>query len=203
MRHCPDWLMRNELVFKGWMCDELTHKPVFLLVPLPVVTAYNKVSQTEVIFISSVTRLCSDILGMFGHYVLHMILLHHVLQMICSHVWFNSSGCVQRERGIRMSHSSCSVPVLHLPVSACWEILRYNTLSCSVKSSDSSSQSRTGFLRHGSQITSESVIVWSSSLPGSPVPSYAVRDGGSDSVFTLFLPCEALCASFYCMKSAI
>lgn len=39
----------------------------------------------------------------------------------------NHSGCVQRERGIQRSHNSCSVPALHLPVSACWETLRYNT----------------------------------------------------------------------------
>ena len=38
---------------------------------------------------------------------------------------FYPSGCVQRERGTPMSHSSCSVPALHLPVSVCWETLRY------------------------------------------------------------------------------
>lgn len=40
---------------------------------------------------------------------------------------FNPLGCVRRERGTRMSHSSCSVPALHLPVSVCWETLRYKT----------------------------------------------------------------------------
>lgn len=49
------------------------------------------------------------------------------VDQVCVFVCFNPSGCVQRERGTLMSHSSCLVPVLHLPVSVYWETLRYST----------------------------------------------------------------------------